>query len=432
VSQAFDVQSAPITTSEAYDPYEFIDLPTQPKAIQRYKDSIQRYVELLPPVTTEEEIEKRVEDISRASAHYAKRLANKAKRRDSKADHLGGFSPPMIAHQAQLAALTAMGRLTQIRGLIPDIHQAVKEVITKWSKVVEGITWTDQDERMSTLNLGRSRSEWTTTNFNSKAVADLLELDIRKVRLTLHGRVRSHSRKRMHEASRVREVARTQGKLSRVIPSILGVEKNKFQYDTLHTADHIVQDPVKIHSAIANHFQQWFSPPPGTNTGIHSPETRWTDILTDREMFEAHGAKQNIPTHLVETLWAAVIHPAQQPHFLEAQEAIRVALDRPPRFETFKYAIQHGKTKSSPGPSGLTYTMMKQWPDQVVQTIYDLLVRLWNTKTHPDHWQQKWAVFIPKVTGSKSLNDLRPIMLLETLRKTWFKLIVADITKVWE
>jgi len=129
----------------------------------------------------------------------------------------------MIAHQAQLAALTAMGRLTQIRGTIQDINQAVKDIITKWSKVVEAIVWTDQDERMTTLNLGRSRSEWLTTNFNNR-VSDLLELDIRKVRLTLHGRVRSHSRKRMHEASRVREVARTQGKLSRVIPSIQGLE----------------------------------------------------------------------------------------------------------------------------------------------------------------------------------------------------------------
>ena len=76
--------------------------------------------------------------------------------------------------------------------------------------------------------------------------------------------------------------------------------------------------------------------------------------------------------------------------------------------------------------------MMKHWPESVIQVIYDLLVRLWSTKTHPLHWQQKWAVFIPKVAGSKSLNDLRPIMLLETLRKQWFKLIVADITHVWE
>jgi len=431
LSQAFDVQCSPHSPTETYDPYEFTDLPAQPKAIQRYKVAISRYVEALPPVTTEEEIEKRVEDISRASAQYAKRLAGKVKRRDAKADHLGGFSPPMIAHQAQLAALTAMGRLTQNRGSIPDINQAVKEIITKWSKVVETIVWTDQDERMSTLNLGMSRSEWITTPFNSK-VSGLLELDIRKVRLALHGRVRSHSRKRMHEYSRVREVARTQGKLSRVIPSILGLEKNKFNYDSLHTPDQIVQDPAAIHTAITSHFQQWFSPPPGGSTGIHSPDTHWPSILTDKQLFEKHGDDQSIPPQLVETLWAAVTHPSRQPQDQAAQEAIKTALDRPPSLARFKYALQHGKTKSSPGPSGLTYTMMKHRPDEVLQTVYELLVRLWDTKSHPDHWQQKWAVFIPKVAGSKSLNDLRPIMLLETLRKQWFKLIVADITYVWE
>ena len=31
VSQAFDVQSCPLTTSGTYNPYEFVDLPTQPK-----------------------------------------------------------------------------------------------------------------------------------------------------------------------------------------------------------------------------------------------------------------------------------------------------------------------------------------------------------------------------------------------------------------
>ena len=138
VSQAFDVHSSPVSPTDTYDPYEFTDLPTQPKAIQRYKDQIKRYVESLPPVLTEEEIAQRVEDISRASAQYAKRLAGKAKRRESKPDHLGGFSPPMIAHQAQLAALTSMGRLTQCRGDIPDINRAVQEIVAKWSKVASG------------------------------------------------------------------------------------------------------------------------------------------------------------------------------------------------------------------------------------------------------------------------------------------------------
>jgi hypothetical protein len=313
---------------DTYDPYEFTDLPTEPKAIQRFKESMEKYVESLPPLRVDDEIDKRLEDISRASAQYAKRLAGKAKRRDQNPTHPDGFSPPMIAHQAQLAALTAMGRLTRIRGDTPDINQSVRDLVTKWSKVVESLVWTDQEERTTTLNLGRSRSEWLTTNFNENRVFQLLEVDIRKVRLTLHGRIRSHSRKRMHEASRVREVARTQGKLSRVIPSILGIEKNKFKYDSLHTADKIVQDPGEIHSMITDHFQQWFSPPSGSGTGIHSTDTLWPSILTDKQMFEAHGAEQNIPPHLVEIIWAATIHPSRQPKFLEAQEEIRTILGR--------------------------------------------------------------------------------------------------------
>lgn len=74
------------------------------------------------------------------------------------------------------------------------------------------------------------------------------------------------------------------------------------------------------------------------------------------QLFDKHGADQTIPSYLVETLWTAVTYPSRQPQCLDAQEAIRVALDNPPSFERLKYALQHGKTKSSPGPSGLTYT----------------------------------------------------------------------------
>lgn len=45
-------------------------------------------------------------------------------------------------------------------------------------------------------------------------------------------------------------------------------------------------------------------------------------LLTDKQMFEGHGAEQSITPHLVEILWTAATHPAQQPLFSEAQEAI--------------------------------------------------------------------------------------------------------------
>ena len=39
---------------------------------------------------------------------------------------------------------------------------------------------------------------------------------------------------------------------------------------------------------------------------------------------------------------------------------------------------------------------------------------------------------IPKVAGSEALKDLRPISLLETLRKLWSTLILRRIQRIWE
>lgn len=50
----------------------------------------------------------------------------------------------------------------------------------------------------------------------------------------------------MKEASHAREVASGQVKLAKVIPSILGLFKNKFNYDSLHFADEIITSPDEI------------------------------------------------------------------------------------------------------------------------------------------------------------------------------------------
>lgn len=52
-----------------------------------------------------------------------------------------------------------MGHLTQTRGTISDMNQAIREIVAKWTKVIDSLVWTDIDERVATLNLGRSQSE---------------------------------------------------------------------------------------------------------------------------------------------------------------------------------------------------------------------------------------------------------------------------------
>lgn len=55
LTQAFNVHSALVTEVTEYDPYEFTDLPSQEKAVQRYKELIERYVQQLPEMPSPDE-----------------------------------------------------------------------------------------------------------------------------------------------------------------------------------------------------------------------------------------------------------------------------------------------------------------------------------------------------------------------------------------
>lgn len=87
-----------------------------------------------------------------------------------------------------------MGRLTQIRGTLLDINQAVQEVVVK--AVVQGSRSAGVD-RSRGENAGFVRNRLPQTFAIAKCQSELLELDIQKVRLTLHSRTRSHSRTRI-------------------------------------------------------------------------------------------------------------------------------------------------------------------------------------------------------------------------------------------
>ena len=48
------------------------------------------------------------------------------------------------------------------------------------------------------------------------------------------------------------------------------------------------------------------------------------------------------------------------------------------------------------GMSGLTYSMMKVWPEEVIRMVYDHLSSLWIDKVVPDWWTCRWVAPIPK------------------------------------
>jgi hypothetical protein len=104
----------------------------------------------------------------------------------------------------------------------------------------------------------------------------------------IHGRQRAELRTNISAAVATRERHLQEGRLGKVIKSILGTEQNRFEYAALHTKDGILTEPTEIHNKVAEHFQEWFSSPKRLiteytlrlRTGAASSQTRTGSLST--------------------------------------------------------------------------------------------------------------------------------------------------------
>ena len=73
--------------------------------------------------------------------------------------------------------------------------------------------------------------------------------------------------------------------------------------------------------------------------------------------------------------------------------------------------------------------MVKHWPEQVVRRIYDILMGLWESEHIPEFVKWRWITLLPKVEGSVKLSEMRPISLLEVVRKLWNSFFAGKLNR---
>ena len=101
-----------------------------------------------------------------------------------------------------------------------------------------------------------------------------------------------------------------------------------------------------------------------------------------------------------------------------------------PTLDEFNSYIRTLNPNSAGGTSGLTYLMVQQWPANVRERVHAALSEAWKTRTSVPGWGRRWLQPIPKVVDP-SLDELRPLMLVEVTRKIWVGLIMAKIADFW-
>ena len=250
----------------------------------------------------------------------------------------------------------------------------------------------------------------------------------------MHGRHRTDLRKDINDKVAFREHMRKLNKMKTVLKSILGVLGGRKHILTLNLE--VIKDmtgkvactPGEVHTMITQHFREWYANPSTNNSTLHTAED-WQTPLASLQAFQDSVRHTGVPEWTTVLLYDAITNIPDR----DATEAEMAGLfAEPPSYSAFCRAITNAKKGSAPGVSGLSYNMIKSWPDQCKQVAYDCLVRQWRDKHICPSWKWRWLVPIPKKFNDIAiLKDLRPLMLIETLRKLWTKLIIDRVQQVW-
>ena len=351
-----------------------------------------------------------------------------------------GWSPTVRALNAQLTCfIEARRRFWGFRGRrrwsssqrIPGITLLVEQ----WVACVDSMTWntdgTGISREMVLNRTGRTPDYWyglTTLD------PEDLKCEIIRLQHLLGSRKRHQYRLELSAKSAAREEAIQSGKIGAAIKSIVGKPSTSVELTWLRVSDDgdMIMDPKAILRHLNEKFYEWHSGDADSISGIHVQRADWHRIGTDRSLFDNLVKQYGIPAYLLDHIWAAL---RSKESALEQvidgttlRERLGAAISEPPSLKEFKDAVKNAKGGVTSGMSGLTYDILNCWPDEAIEMAYNAILKIKTAGRQPKHWTWKWITPIPKNAGDNSLDNIRPISLVEVLRKVWSGIRVS---KIW-
>ena len=101
--------------------------------------------------------------------------------------------------------------------------------------------------------------------------------------------------------------------------------------------------------------------------------------------------------------------------------------DKQPTLEEIKKVVKKARAKSAPGPNGIPYLLYKRCP-KVLAWLHRMLKSAWRNKKISTEWMRAEGVYIPKEQDSTTINQFRPISLLNVEGKIFFSVMAARLT----
>ena len=232
--------------------------------------------------------------------------------------------------------------------------------------------------------------------------------------------------------STTREQDALNRRLKKVISSITEKPSTVYNFNELTLPDgSSITDPQQIHQEITTFFTKLFqNPPKALPTILHLEDSTdgadnpWQRMLADPAFFRETFSASNIPPDVINTLAEAFCDPVRTQ---VAAAAIAKRFEAPLTFADFKRMLMRSRGNSAGGLTGLTYGVLKLAPEGLLLHLFQLLLYMWQHHYVPSYWKDKYLHLMVKDPSLTGLDNLRPIGLIEVLRKLWSNLVIHRI-----
>ena len=266
--------------------------------------------------------------------------------------------------------------------------------------------------------------------WSDKTLSDIkqqLKDAITTIKKRLHSRRRQSMRMRFSEKVRDIEKERKEGRVRKLINLVFGSKKKNNTFDHVIKDGEVITDEREVAEVTKDFFANvWFKALPEDGTHISNKLEDFSIFELPFTEFQQQFKAAKIPENILRTLHEAI----QQRPSAEKLKAMEEALIKEPTYIEFINPLKKPKENSAPGRSGLSYNMIKLWPEELKQAVFEILLHLWRTNITPEYWKVEMINLIPK-SDLPELDKLRPITLLETLRKMWSSIMSNRINEIF-
>jgi hypothetical protein len=388
-----------------------------------------------------------LEQINLASAATLKEILP-----DKQVNKVHHLSPVLVAVKAQLVCLKSMLNITRKNRDLNRAHTFISNqyyrYLAKWRQEVEAGGFDDEQKQQMLDWTGKGPKFLEDMPYHRNKILSLLARECAIVRHAMHTNELKHYRQAFSKHVANLEKLRLAGRHGDVIRILTRKNRAAFNYDVLEVMDQgsekrtgsaTITGMEDIQFEINDFMFSWHKGTESQSSGMHEDGVNWESFYGNRELFMKSIHHLAIPEDLQELMWSALqsIRNKLDKHRADLGSSLRESavegLLTPPTKAEFAALCQKTKKKGkSASINRLTYNMVKHWPEEVIDKVYDLLIKLWTDKHIPEHHKWRFFCLLPKVPGSERLEDMRPISLMDVVRKIWLGFFVSKISNFSE